>query len=161
MNTMAPMKNCPGGGGGGGGRVQVGQSSSRGNLDGYVEEFCNSLPNDLVLLWFKLKAFFLWQIQFKWDYFSEMEESGVGRERVGCSWFIRPFQNNPCITCQLFKSFENTEKKRNCSKRAISSFPTVFPTFLENFVKFTSTLKLLSANSFNIEESKICRLGKG
>ena len=39
-------------------------------------------------------------------------------------------------------------------------FP-VFSTHLENFVPFSSYLKLSSANNFNLEESKICCLGKG
>ena len=43
----------------------------------------------------------------------------------------------------------------------ISPFPTVFSTLLENFIPFLSNLKLLSANSLSLEESKSCRLGKG
>ena len=49
-------------------------------------------------------------------------------------------------------SFENTEKRRNCSLRAISPFPRVFSTCLKNFLPF-SNLKLSSANSFGMEES--------
>ena len=45
--------------------------------------------------------------------------------------------------------------------RAISAFPTVFSAHLEDFLPFLSNLKLSSANSFSLEESKICRLGKG
>ena len=37
----------------------------------------------------------------------------------------------------------------------------MFSTLLENFLPFSSNLKLLSANSFSVEESRICRLGKG
>ena len=37
-------------------------------------------------------------------------------------------------------------------------FPTVFSTLFENFPSFLSNLKLSSANSFSLEESKICRL---
>ena len=37
----------------------------------------------------------------------------------------------------------------------------MFSTRLENFLSFLSNLKLSSANSYNLEESKICRLGKG
>ena len=33
-------------------------------------------------------------------------------------------------------------------------------TSFENFLPFLSNLKLLSANSFSLEESKICCLGK-
>ena len=40
-------------------------------------------------------------------------------------------------------------------------FPTVFSTCLENFLLFSSNLKLSSADCFNLEELKICHLGKG
>ena len=40
-------------------------------------------------------------------------------------------------------------KRRNCSYRAISLFPTVLSTRLDNFLLFSSSLKLSSANSFN------------
>ena len=46
-------------------------------------------------------------------------------------------------------------------ERTISPFPTVFSTLLENFLSFSSHLKLSSANCFSLEESKIYRLGKG
>ena len=36
----------------------------------------------------------------------------------------------------------------------------MFFTISENFSNFSLNLKLLSANSLNLEESKICRLGK-
>ena len=49
-------------------------------------------------------------------------------------------------------------KRRNCSKWAISPFPTVFSTCLDNFLPFSSSLKLWPANSFSLEECKICRL---
>ena len=44
---------------------------------------------------------------------------------------------------------------------AISPFPKVFFTLLENFLLFSSNSKLLSAKSFSLEESNICHLGKG
>ena len=40
-------------------------------------------------------------------------------------------------------------------------FPTVFSMCLESFLPFSTNLKLSSANSFSLEASKICRLGKG
>ena len=52
--------------------------------------------------------------------------------------------------------FENT-----VGKGAISPFPTVFSTRLDNFLPFLSNLKLSSANSFSLEESKICCLVMG
>ena len=42
--------------------------------------------------------------------------------------------------------------------KAISPFPTVFSAGLDNFLPFSSNLKLSSANSFSLEGSKICRL---
>ena len=39
-------------------------------------------------------------------------------------------------------------------------FPTVFSTLLENFQPFSSNSKLLSANSFSLEEPKTCCLVK-
>ena len=37
----------------------------------------------------------------------------------------------------------------------------MFSTCLDNFLPFSSNLKLSSANSFSLEESKICRLVMG
>ena len=44
-------------------------------------------------------------------------------------------------------------KRRNCSLRAISPFPTVFSTRLKNFLLFLSNSKLSSANSFSLVKS--------
>ena len=67
----------------------------------------------------------------------------------------QPFPKQvPVFTCLLYKSFENTVG-------AISPFPKVFSICLENFLPFSSNFKLPSANSFSLEESKICFLGKG
>ena len=51
-------------------------------------------------------------------------------------------------------------KRRNCSYWAISPFPTVFYTHLDDFLLFSSNLELSSANSFRLEGSKIYHLGK-
>ena len=40
-------------------------------------------------------------------------------------------------------------------------FPQCLLSIWKNFLLFSSTIKLSSANSFNLKESKICRLGKG
>ena len=51
------------------------------------------------------------------------------------------------------------ESSQSDSLLAISPFPTVFfYPFGELSVIFSSNLKLSSANSFSLEESKICRL---
>ena len=74
----------------------------------------------------------------------------------------QPFPKQALIfTCMQYKSFENTVEKEKLLIRAISLFPTAFSNHLKNFLPHTSNLKLLSANSFSLEESKICRLGKG
>ena len=76
---------------------------------------------------------------------------------------FNPFPNKPwflrvCST-SLLKTLWEKEKllvKSNFSKFSHSIFPP-----LENFLPFSFNLKLSSANSFSLEESKICRLGKG
>ena len=52
-------------------------------------------------------------------------------------------------------------KRRNCSYWTISPFSTMFTTRLDNLLPFSSNLKLSSANSFSLEESKICCLVMG
>ena len=52
-------------------------------------------------------------------------------------------------------------EKEELLVKAISPFPTVFSTLSEKYQLCLSNLKLLSANSLSLEESKICHLGKG
>ena len=59
--------------------------------------------------------------------------------------------------CLQYKYFENTMGK---GEIAISPFPKVFSTQLESLLLFLSNLKLSSANSFSLEEPKICHMGK-
>ena len=77
--------------------------------------------------------------------------------------FHKPFPKQAlAFMCLKYKSLENTVgKRRNCSLRAISPFPTVFSALLKNFLTFSSNLTLSSLNSFSLEKSKICHLGKG
>ena len=79
-----------------------------------------------------------------------------------CNPVLNPFPNKPWFfMCLQYKSFENTVGKGEIAQNEqFLPFPTVFSTFLENFLVFSSNLKLSSANSFSLEESKICRLGK-
>ena len=54
---------------------------------------------------------------------------------------------------------ENTEGKGKIAySRAIFPFPTVFSTHLENFLPISPNLKLLSANSISLEESKCLKI---
>ena len=66
-------------------------------------------------------------------------------------------------TCLQYKSFENTVSKGEIySSRAISPFHRVLSTpFWITFCQYQSNLKLSSANSFSLEESRICHLRKG
>ena len=66
------------------------------------------------------------------------------------------------FTCLQYKFFESTVGKGEIAHdEQFLLFPTLFSTHLENFLPFSSNLKLSSAESFRLEESKICRLGEG
>ena len=75
-------------------------------------------------------------------------------------YFI-PFRINLSQTCLQKKSFENTVEKGGIARNEQFLPSPVFSTLLENFLPYSSDLKLSSANSVSLEESKICRLGKG
>ena len=62
---------------------------------------------------------------------------------------------------QTIVFWKHRGKRRPCSLRTIFPFSTVFPIRFENFLPFSSNSKLSSANSFNLEESEICRLVMG
>ena len=74
---------------------------------------------------------------------------------------FNPFPNKPWFLHFCCTSLENTVGKEEiaCHEQFLL-FP-VFSTGFENFATFSSNLKLSSANSFSLEESKIFRLGKG
>ena len=56
------------------------------------------------------------------------------------------------------KPFENTVGKGEIARNKQFLLFPVFSTHLDNFLPFSSNLKLSSANSFSLEESKICCL---
>ena len=61
-----------------------------------------------------------------------------------------------------YKSFENTVGKgENARKEEFLLFPQCFLPFWRTFCNFSSNLKLSSANSLSLEESKICCFEKG
>ena len=75
--------------------------------------------------------------------------------------FLNPFPNKSTSTWLPYKSFENTVGKEEIARNEqFLPFPTVFSTLFENFLPFMSNEKMSSANSFSLEESKICRLGE-
>ena len=62
---------------------------------------------------------------------------------------------------QLYKSFENTVGKGEIARnKQFLLFSRCFLSVLRTFFPFSSSSKLLSANSFSLEESKICLLVK-
>ena len=67
------------------------------------------------------------------------------RSQLTGPWFLRV-----CST-SLLKTLWEKEKL----------LVTAISTLLDNFFSFSSNSKLSSANSFSLEESKICLLGKG
>ena len=81
--------------------------------------------------------------------------------------------NGPCVThsgnltlsqtspSPQYKSFENTVGNGEIAHNEQFLLYPVFSTHLETFLPFSSNSKLSSANSFSLEASKICCLGKG
>ena len=59
------------------------------------------------------------------------------------------------------KPFENTVGKGEIARNEQFLLFPVFSTGLNTFLPFSSNFKLLSAKSFNLEESKICRVVMG
>ena len=78
---------------------------------------------------------------------------------------FKPFPNKPWFLCvcsaSLLKTLLEKEKLHVNYNEQISPLPTVFSTLFGNFLPFSSNLKLLSANSLSLEESKICCVRKG
>ena len=76
-------------------------------------------------------------------------------------FLLNPFPKSPGFYVSVVQVFwKHCGKRGKCSWRDISPFPTLFSTRFENFVPLSSNLKLSSSNSFSLEESKICCLGK-
>ena len=78
-------------------------------------------------------------------------------------FFLNPFPNKPwflrvCSTSHLKKQREKEKLPRD---EQFLLFPQCFLHIWRNFLPFSSNLKLSSVYSFSLEESKICRLGKG
>ena len=66
------------------------------------------------------------------------------------------------FTCLQYKSFENTVGKGEIARNEqFLLFPQCFFTHSENCLPFSSNMKLLSADSLSLKDSRICRCGKG
>ena len=64
--------------------------------------------------------------------------------------------------CLQYKPFENSVGKGEVARNEqFLLFPQCVFTLLENFLPLSLNVKLSSANSFSLEESKICHLEKG
>ena len=76
----------------------------------------------------------------------------LGRETM--NWTFLTFsQTIPDFYVSALHVFwKHCWKRRNCASEAISPFPTVFSTGFENFLPFSSNVKLSSAISFELEE---------
>ena len=74
---------------------------------------------------------------------------------------FNPFPNKPWFLCLQYKSFENTAGKEEIAhNEQFFLFQQCFLPVSKNVLPFPPNLKLSSENSFRLEESKICRLGK-
>ena len=82
------------------------------------------------------------------------------RKNQGLFGIGLPFPKQALVfKCVRNKSFENTEGKGEIAhNEQFLHFPQCFLPLLEKFLPFSSNLKLSSANSFSLEESKICLL---
>ena len=103
-------------------------------------------------------SFVLPDIGTRWQNFYAESVECYGRGYLGS--ILNPFPNKPWFLRAIEVFWKHCGKRINCSLRAISPFPTVFSTRLENLLTFSSSLKLSSANTLSLKESKICRLGK-
>ena len=76
---------------------------------------------------------------------------------------INPLPKQALVFTYLqYKSFENTVGKGEIARNEqFLLFPQCFLPVWRTCSHFHEILKLLSATSFSLEESKICRLGKG
>ena len=114
----------------------------------------NECPQECV----QFQMNFIW---FPWSAFGFILTRFYGR---WCNHFLLPSWLTNSHTMTRFDApgkqafWKHCGKRRNCLSRAISPFPTVFSTHLDNFLPFSSNFKLSSANSFSLEESKICHL---
>ena len=86
---------------------------------------------------------------------------------IVCNWCtvvptlrsVNLFPNKPCLLHVCNSSLLKTAIQ--VSLGAISPFSHCVFTSLENFLLFSSSLKLSSANFLSLDEFKICCLGKG
>ena len=108
-------------------------------------------------LWEKEKLLVTSNFSFSHNVFHSYISS-VRQNAALCGDWLTLSQTSPCFYVSAVQVFwKHWGKRRNCSSRAISPFPTLFSTCLDNFLPFSSILKLSSANSFSLEEeSKIC-----
>ena len=80
---------------------------------------------------------------------------------INSKWFLTLPKQALVFMCLQNKSFENTVGKGEIARNEQFLLFPVFSTLLENYLPFLSNLILSSANSSNLEYSRICRLGKG
>ena len=147
-----------------------------------MRERCNSLPNDKIFDWSKLKAFCILQNKCEWKV---QIWFGKGRKHCGKKrkcWLpafspfhilfskaiyfrvINPFPHNDTfgrlVEINLLKTLSEKEELLVTSNFSFSH-SVFFSFFLDNFLPFSSNLKLSSANFFSLEESKICHMVTG
>ena len=84
--------------------------------------------------------------------------------KVKMIWLqAEPFPKQALVfTCLQYNSFENTVGKREIAHiEQFLLYPQCFLPVWRAFFHFNQILKLSTAVSFALEESKICHLGKG
>ena len=90
--------------------------------------------------------------------------STIAQTVITCTDFaLDPFPNKPWFLRVCRKGLLKTlRKKREIARNEqFLFFSKVFSFRFESFLPFSLNIKLSSANSFSLEDSKMCRLGKG
>ena len=73
--------------------------------------------------------------------------------------FFNSLPHNPDLEIEGF--WKHYGKRRKCWQAVFSPFPTMFSTHLKPYFSFLFTFILLSANAFNLDQSKFLLFGEG
>ena len=143
------------------------------NHDDFMEEYFwhsenNTSPHNTQLnypwdktLWEKKKMLEVSIFSFSNTIFSPIRGKFIIGAKYKVSSPLTLSQTSPGFYVSAVQVFWKHWKNKKLLLMTIHHFPTVFSSHLENFMPFSSNLRLLSANSFSLGDSKIWHLGKG
>ena len=115
-----------------------------------------------VFLWWMYFYHLLIDTSFHTGIFFHVSINKWYNHKTDLFFLFNPFPNKPWFLRVGRTSLENTVGKGEIARnKQFLLFPQCFLPVWRTFCHFLTNLKLPSANSFSLEESKICRLGKG